>query len=937
LNSKHYIFLLLTLLGFISTAQNNKIYIDATLDFQKKEIQIQQKIVYYNTANRNLDTLYFHNWANSYKDKNTPLSKRLLEDYDKSLYFAKNKKRGFSNINKIANNQHTLQWKTLKNKPDIIQVILNKSLNTKDSILLHFNYTVKIPDAKFTHYGNNKNTYNLRYWYITPAVLNKQWQLMSNFNMDDLHIDFADYNINFTLPQGVHINTDLNLSKTKTRTKTTYHLKGNNRTDIELNISLINNFKLLKVEKTDILTNLHKTSLNLEIKTSVLAREVAFIEGYLGAYPHQKLLINKITYDKNPIYGLNQLPKFFNPFSGVFEWDIKMFKALSKKYIENTLNTNKRTDAWITDGIQTYLMIKYVDKYYPEVKAMGTISKIWGFKSYQLARLNFNDKYTFVNQFAMRKNLDQPLTMQADSLSTFNRKIVNKYKAGIGLIYLDTYLGDSIIPQSIKQFYTDTKLQKSTSKQFEKILSSKTTKDLQWFFTDYLQTHKKMDYTIKRVKTTQDSIQITIKNKRKFTAPIALYGIKNGNTIQFKKWFTAIDSTRTVKIAKGDFSRLSLNYENNYPELNLNNNWKNLKPSLLNRPVLLRFIKDIDNPYYNQIFYNFEYDYNYYDGLLLGGTLSNKTLFKKEWTYKIRPTYGTTSKKLTGSISLLYQHLPEDGPIYRLSSGIGANFFHYAPNLSYKSLRPFVGISFKRKSLRDVGGSSLFARYIYIDKEIAPNTTTSEADNYGIFNISYGYSKPDILKDLRYVFNFQLGGKFSKITADYRYRKLSNTQRQYDFRAYFGSFLHNNTTSTYFNFALDRPTDYMFDYNFLGRSEASGFLSQQIIIAEGGFKSKFANPYANQWMLSTNGSASIWRWIEVYADAAFYKNQNTSPLFRYDSGIRLNFVHNFFEVYFPIQSSLGFEPNQAHYSSKIRFVITLSPGRIYNFIKRGFY
>ena len=239
--------------------------------------------------------------------------------------------------------------------------------------------------------------------------------------------------------------------------------------------------------------------------------------------------------------------------------------------------------------------------------------------------------------------------------------------------------------------------------------------------------------------------------------------------------------------------------------------------------------------------------------------------------------------------------------------------------------------------MRDVGGNSLFARYISIDKEIEANTLPSESDNYQIFNLRYAYSKPDIIKDLRYFFDFQLGKKFSKAAVDFRYRKLTDKHRQYDFRAYFGTFLNNKTEDNFFSFSLDRPSDYLFDYNFLGRSEQSGFFSQQIIIAEGGFKSIFENPYANQWMFTTNGSISVWKWIEVYADAGLYKNKNTSPVFKYDSGIRLNFIHNILEVYFPVQSSLGFEPTQPQYSSKIRFVLTLSPKRIYNFVKRGFY
>jgi hypothetical protein len=53
-------------------------------------------------------------------------------------------------------------------------------------------------------------------------------------------------------------------------------------------------------------------------------------------------------------------------------------------------------------------------------------------------------------------------------------------------------------------------------------------------------------------------------------------------------------------------------------------------------------------------------------------------------------------------------------------------------------------------------------------------------------------------------------------------------------RFYAGTFY---TTTVIHSFALDRPTDYLFDYGYYGRSESSGF-SQQLIVAEGGFKSK---------------------------------------------------------------------------------------------------
>ncbi len=935
MNFTRYILILFFLSTFVCKAQNDVISINAKLNYTTKEIQIKQEINYYNKTGSTLDTLYFHNWANGYKDKRTPLSKRLIEDYDKSLYFAKTEKRGSSTIKGISSNYIATKWEIDSKTPDIVRVILNEPLQPNDSTILSFTYLTRVPEDIFTGYGRNGTTYNLRFWHISPVVFDMQWQLMSNLNMDDLYMNPSDYSIDFTVPEGMRINTDLEATQTYDPPNTTYHLTGNNRVDIELNLTILNDFTHFKTEHLDVITNLNGTLLNHKVKTNIINRELAFIENHLGTYPHDKLLINKVSYDKNPIYGFNQLPKMFNPFSGVFEWDIKMFKALTRKYLENTIIVNRRNDVWILDGIQTFLMMKYVEQYYPEVKAMGNISKIWGIRSFTIAKLDFNEKYPFVYQFAARKNYDQALTTSADSLSNFNRKIVNKYKAGLGLQYLDEYLNDSIIFKSIKQFYTQNLGKKTNSSLFKELVTQKTDKDISWFFGDYLHSKKKIDYTIKEVHQIDDSISITIKNNRNFTAPVALYGIKQ-KKIKFRKWLSGIDSTTTITIPKGDFDRLSLNYEYLYPELNLRDNWKNLN-GLLNKPIQFRFLKDVEDPYYNQVFYNLYTDYNFYDGILLGPRIYNEAIFKKKWLYKITPTYGFNSKQLSGSFSFVYQHIPEETSVYRYRAGIAGSTFQYAPELSFTRFSPFLSIEFKRKSLRDVGGSALTSRYIIIDRETDPEVPSLESDKYNVFNLRYSYSKPNIIRDLRYNFDLQLADNFSKIAIDFRYRKLTDNHKQYDFRTYFGTFLHNKTAGDFFSFSLDRPSDYLFDYDFLGRSEEAGFFSQQIIIAEGGFKSMFENPFANQWMLTTNGSVGIWRWIEIYGDAGFYKNRGINPIFRYDSGIRLNFIHNILEVYFPLQSSLGFEPSNPGYGSKIRFVLTISPGRIINFARRGFF
>ena len=129
------------------------------------------------------------------------------------------------------------------------------------------------------------------------------------------------------------------------------------------------------------------------------------------------------------------------------------------------------------------------------------------------------------------------------------------------------------------------------------------------------------------------------------------------------------------------------------------------------------------------------------------------------------------------------------------------------------------------------------------DNTGAPDAILEEIDeepDYGVLNLRYVRSSPGIINFSRFFADFQVSSNFSKFSINYEFRKLSKNNRNYNFRFFAGTFLNNNTDpdSDFFSFALDRPTDYLFDFNYLGRSEAAGIFSQQIIIAEGGFKSQ---------------------------------------------------------------------------------------------------
>ncbi|WP_372975073.1 hypothetical protein, partial [Muriicola sp.] len=78
-------------------------------------------------------------------------------------------------------------------------------------------------------------------------------------------------------------------------------------------------------------------------------------------------------------------------------------------------------------------------------------------------------------------------------------------------------------------------------------------------------------------------------------------------------------------------------------------------------------------------------------------------------------------------------------------------------------------------------------------------------------------------------------------------------------------------------------------------------------------------------------------WIEFYGDLGLVKNQGIDTRFVYDSGIRLNLVTDYFELYFPIYSNNGWEIAQPAYDEKIRFLVTLSPKTLIGLFTRKWF
>ncbi|MEZ4882332.1 MAG: metalloprotease [Flavobacteriaceae bacterium] len=912
--------------------------IDATLNPSQKTLSIKQQITYKNTSEDTLKEIYLFDWANSFSSKTTPLGKRFAENYESAFHFEKNEDRGRTAIEKIYSNPTTpLQWQR-GDAVDILRIIPEIPIKPGDSYIFNLEYTIKVPDDRYTRYGVNKlNDYKLRYWYIAPAFYDGQWQVFSNKNTDDLFLAPTDFNISLHLPKNYTVTSDFDVvSESVSENMTTTELSGKNRSNAVLYLEKNPNFETIETDKLTIVTNLQNRRVNPPVQALMIDRVVRFLNEKLGPYPFNKMVISETDYKTNPVYGLNQLPSFISPFPDGFEYDMEQLKTITRHYIDNTIVLNSRYDYWLQDAFQIYLMMEYVDTYYPKMKMIGNLSNWIVIRWAHLADLEFNDQYPMLYMNMARGNIHQSLTTPKDSLLKFNMNIATGYYGGSGLKYLNDYLGDGILNSSIKEFYAENKLKSIKSSDFEAFLSEQTDLPINWFFEDFADTRKTIDFKIKKVENKGDSLKVFIRNNRKTKLPVSLYGL-NKDEIVFKTWTEPIDSISSITIPSRDIKKLALNFEGEIPEYNRRNNYKSLN-GLFNKPIQFRLFQDVEDPSYMQFFFMPIFEYNLYDGVSAGLRLYNKTVLPKAVHYSLEPQFGFRSKTLVGRASASYTQIMNEGNLYAMRYGFSGNYYSYDRGLFYKKFTPYITFAFRNPDLRDNEKQFINLRSVNVYRNDDPNNTDQEP-NYSVFNLQYVYSDPNLINYFRSVVDYEISSKFSKVSVNLEYRKLFLSNRQLNLRFFAGAFLFNDTREDedFFSFALDRPNDYLFDYNYYGRSEDSGLFSQQLIIAEGGFKSQLEPAFANSWITTVNASTNIWKWIYAYGDVGLVHNKARGTNTVFDSGIRLSLVADYFELYFPVYSSLGFEPNLPHYDEKVRFIVTISPKTLLGLFTRRWY
>ncbi|UFK98338.1 aminopeptidase [Kaistella faecalis] len=930
----------LLILNYVAvSAQQDSIYIDAEIRSNNRQISVTQEIIYTNNSAIRQDTIKLLNWTAAYKNRNTPLAKRKLEDRKNDLHFAKAKDLG--NIENLKIKIGNLDAVEPHAFSENIFLPLSKSLKSGEKIKISLQYLINLPSPKFTGYGSDGKKWMLKYFFIVPDGFEEPSKKERFYlDIEENQSPGLYWKVNLNIPP--NYSSQSNLKEIQPN-----YFEGILKNDPEFLISE-NHFPKITAqvdgETTAIDFGYNLSETEKQILEFYLPLHLNFIKSKTGFLP-QKIFVTEKFRDNENFSGISDLKfwKFkYQLFSDAEKSDLNYFSILSKKSVEQATIFEKSKDHWLTNGLKTYLEIEYVNRYYKEKKLLGDLPEninIFGFKPLKLfyaSDLKLAERYGLTYQYIMNQNLDQRIAEPYEKLSNFNANAISHFETGS----LFSFIAEKMGKEKFDDFLTDY-LHKNSGNQIDQkdfldhlSLESGYSSD---FFDPFIQKKNRVNFKLKRYAKTDDEFQVKISKNTDLNIPFKIETeTETGEIKEF--WFDTDDSkdAKIYNIPQSNAEKIVVNSNYIFPENNFRDNYRYTKGLFANtKKIKLKLFKDIPNPEFNEIYLNPRLNFNAYDKVLVGLNFRNTSFFERKFNYSFTPYFSSGTGKLTGSGGLAYSFQPADSFYRSLDVGVSGSYFHYDYDLTYRKFSAFASFNFTKNPRSDVG-RSLALSYNFFDKDVNPKMSQTEYAKYNLWNLGYGYADRRIIHEKSFSTNLQWMEDFQKISAEAFYRWEYAQDKKVSFRFFGGYFITNKTKNDLFDYGISRVSNYAFSYGLLGQSATTGLLSQQLILAEGGFKS-YVGKSANQWITSVNVDSHVWRWFNIYADAGVYKNRSLDPKFIWDSGVKVKVIPDFLEVYFPIQSSLGFEPSFKDYGSRIRFTLVLNFNAVTNYFRRGWF
>ncbi len=941
---KIYIFLSLLLTTINFFAQQKEYFqqqvnynISTELFPEENTVRAYETITYINNSPDTLTFIYFHLWANGYKNRHTALSKQMAKQGDDDLYFHAKKVGGYIDSLDFSSDGTKLFWEYDKKFIDICKVRLNKQLLPGDSVKISTPFVVHLPED-ISRMGHKDSTYQITQWYPKPAVYDKYgWHAFPYLNQGEFYSEYGNFNVKITVPKQMVVGATGNLQNQDELNwmleLSQKDLKGSDLT----NPATRKTKTLLYTEK-----NIHDFAWfcsdryyvrHLDYKSMFSIDTVKNINLWALFTDKNKDDWKYATYDIG--YAINNYSEWVGEYpynnctavegalsaGGGMEYPTitvisvnsglrtVIVHEVGHNWFYGMLGFNEREYPFLDEGINTF----YDHRYSYEVKKSSPYSnyiddaKIHNLPKYSAVQMSYSVPAYF--------GIDQPLGLHSTDYSKMSYGIIVYEKTAETLLYLQEYLGRETFDSIMQAFFAEWKFKHPYPEDLQNFFEKSTDKNLDWFFDGFVKTNGKVDYKIKCRNN-----KLIIKNKGDFPAPINIVSYdKQGNPLD-TTWYDNFEKKLKISIDKNQKKSFKIDPEFVTLDFNRYNNYaKNYGFFRKYEKVRLGLKLNTMNFYegYTTIL-PFAW-YNDISKFKFGAVITNIKIPPKKFTYYVMPMYSTGYKKLEGSAYFQWTKTPFNGFPGITYSFFYSRFAYFSANHNFVPT-PFRNIRSKLTfDLQNPDGSDKFSKNLSLEFSMIlreayyyKSFVYDRLANFAsIYTINFNMQKKSKLRPCSFQVNLDFIENSYKLWAEAKFHlHYFSLKDGLDIRFFTGS--NVSLTSTYGINDFKYSHFYFSRYNQIIKNDST-FIPHQFVDEYGGITYFYPEQnyfFVNALNLKTTiipkfGMLKLYYNFASGADLQLGLGLNALdfhvPL--YEFGVMLDIIPHIFAVYLPVYGS----------------------------------
>ncbi len=981
--------------------------INATLNDTLHSLSAFQEMTYTNHSPNSLNEIYILLYANAFSTKKSQFADQQRTTFKKEFIYFKDEDLGYMDSLDFKIDNKKANWNYEGETKEIVKITLPKPLLSGESVTISTAFFLKFPKA-VSRLGHAGQSYQVTQWFPKAALYNhKGWHLLHYLDKGEFFADFGDYDVTLTLPQNYVVGATGNLQTPSEMAWLTKKSEEKINFPIQARMYKGNpdDFKG-KPAKVQTKKDSPKTPSSKQLKTirytqknvidfAWFADKDYYVRKGSVKLPHSGRTVttwSMFTYDflsgfENSIEAIDSSLYYYSKFTGDYPFDnctavsgpmsagggmeyptitiisVKndvqqvIIHEVGHNWFQGILASNERRYAWMDEGINSFY-----DRRIGEIlnthKDFSPHSNHTHFEA-----TNLNDKslapdgMKIMYRLMASKEYDQPLNLSSAHYCSVNYGGIVYGKGSYILEHLARYLGAEKFDKVMATYYEKWKFKHPYPQDLQDVFIKQTGDSLNWLFNDLVNTPRKNDYAIRKVKNKKsaDSIFVTIKNKGKIPAPFTIGFVDKTGKYDYI-WAEGFYGKKTIALPKQAYHKIGLNAEQSLFDVNMKNNFSK---KLGFSPLKIKLGYTTKHAEKNSLLWLPIIGVNKHDGFMAGVMLYNLFLPKRRFEYLVAPMYGVRSNALAGFADLRLNFFPySEKRRLKLQWGIKAKKYAYnkvdKQSLGFTKIEPSVRFEFRNKPLSGFNHNALSFRGIIINEEVA--TFSNGAFKYGnnptsIHELKYEFERLKPLNNQSFKISLQhidmvnTAEFITKVFAEYKIHipyKWRNSGL--NIRVFGGDVQKNifkeSTINRYdFGIGAGSYTDYTYDNTYFGRGATSGFSAAQIFIKDAGLKVPYNLQVSKLAALNLASSLPGRFPVKLYFDIALHKTSTTTFNNSFSGGIKFTAFNEGLEIYFPIINSSDIRAYQKLYDIKyyqqITFLIDFQKWDIFDIYKHA--